>query len=134
MKIIHWNPKTLQDNDYFINWPKSIGFDLAVDVYEENSNVIAQMNIPGIDPDKIDVSIDNSLLHITGTREEEKEVKAKNYYSQEIKRGEFKRTIELPSLVIEDRAKAEYKDGVLKIIMPKKTSTQERVKVPVSKK
>lgn len=140
MKIIRWDPfggKNLLDEDIF-NLPlniKSVGFDLAADVYEKNNSIIVEMNIPGIDPDKIDITVEDQLLRISGKRDEEKEVKDKNYYSKEIRRGSFERVIELPSPVVVEKTTAEHKDGVLRVALPKKTpESAGKVKVAVGKR
>jgi HSP20 family protein len=137
MKIIRWNPHSLLDDEFFTNpfsFSKQLGVDLAVDVYEKDENIVAEMHVPGINPDKFDISIEEHLLRVTGEREEKKELADKDYYSKEIKRGSFERLIELPALVDSSKTKAEYKDGILKIFMPKKTpSPQEKVKINVEK-
>lgn len=139
MKIIKWNPfngKSLFEDEFLFNFPTSkIGWDLAVDVYEKNGNIIAEMNIPGVEPQKIDISIEGDILRLSGSREEEKETKDKNYYSKEIQRGSFERIIQLPSTVIAEKAEAQYKEGVLKITMPKKANKEGgKVKLKVSDK
>jgi len=110
------------------------GVDLAVDVYEKDENIIAEMNLPGIDPDKIDVSVENNYLRISGSREESKEEKKKHYYSKEIKRGSFERMVRLPNKVEEDKVSAEFKNGELVVTLPKaEESSSEKVKINVKK-
>jgi len=109
--------------------------DLAVDVYEENGNVIAKMSLPGVDESEIDISIEDDLLHISGAREEEQEVDKKDYYSKEIRRGSFSRTVRLPKAVEADKAEADYEDGVLQITIPAVPGAKDSaVKVPIKKK
>ncbi len=107
----------------------NVGWDLAVDLYEKEGNLVAEMHIPGIDPEKLDVTIEDGHLRISGTREESKETKEKTYYAREIRRGTFERTIRLPVNVKEGEAKAEYKDGVLRIILPKDQGKKINIKV-----
>lgn len=122
MAIIKWEP--FGDVDRFfeefpaISFPK-MGLDLAVDVYEDENNIIAEMNLPGIEPEKVDVTVEDNYLRVRGSREEKKEEKKKHYYSKEIRRGSFERAVRLPNLVQKDKVKAEYKDGILKITLPK---------------
>ncbi|MBI3308568.1 MAG: Hsp20/alpha crystallin family protein [Candidatus Melainabacteria bacterium] len=141
MALLKWKPlgdiERIFDEDFpsfsFPSLPK-IGWDLAVDMYEENSNYIAEMNLPGIDPDKVEVSVEDDHLKISGTREEEKETEKKNYYCKEIRRGSFERVVNLPASVKKDKVEARYADGVLRVILPKETiSQQEKVKVRVKK-
>src|SRR6185295_14884314 len=93
------------------------GWDMAVDLYEEKENLVAEMNLPGIDPKQIDITFQNGSLRIFGKRIEEKE---KGYFRKEIHRGEFERVIQLPFEVKTEKTEAHYNGGVLKILMPKK--------------
>jgi HSP20 family protein len=107
-----------------------MGWDMAVDVYEEKENVIAEMNIPGIEPEKLEITVKEGYLKIKGAREEEIEKKEKNFYCKEIKRGEFERLVKLPVQVKAEKAEAQYKKGVLKVILPKKEEVKlEKIKV-----
>lgn len=136
MSIVRWNPLGELDrffDDDFFRFPalKSQGWgDLAVDVYEDGKNIVAEMNLPGFNPDSIDVEIDNDVLKISGNREEKKEDKNKGYYYKEIQRGSFERSVRLPQKVASEKASANYKDGVLKVVIPKaKESKGSKVKV-----
>ena len=107
---------------------------MAVDIFEEKENIIAEMNIPGIDPEKIDVSVENGYLRIRGSREEEKETKEKHYYSREIKHGSFERIVHLPQDVVKEKVAADYKDGVLRVTLPKVAGARAgKVKINVKK-
>lgn len=124
MNLVKWEPfkefERFFDNDFLSFFAQTkIGWDLAVDVYEEKGNVVFEMNLPGIDPKEIEVSFQNGYLKIAGKREEEKETKEKNYFFKEIKRGTFERKVELPGRVITDKAEAIFKNGMLKIVVPK---------------
>lgn len=106
--------------------------DLAVDIFEENANIIAKMSLPGVVASEIDISVEDDLLHISGAREEEKEVDKKDYYSKEIRRGSFARTVRLPKAVKSDMAEATYEDGILQIIMPAIAGAKDAaVKIPI---
>lgn len=96
-----------------------IGWDLAVDLYEENGKIVAEMNLPGIDPGKLEITAHDGHLRVAGSRDEEKETRTRNYYCKEIKRGTFERTVQLPARVKQDQAEAQYKNGTLRILMPK---------------
>ncbi|QQG34883.1 MAG: Hsp20/alpha crystallin family protein [Deltaproteobacteria bacterium] len=121
MTLVRWSPfeemdkvfRRLGDNSF-----KKLGFDLAVDVYEDNDQVIAEMHIAGIDPKKIDVEVDGELLKISGMREVKKEYEHKNYFHREIVYGDFERIIALPKKVLSEGTKASYSNGVLKVNMP----------------
>ena len=91
----------------------------AVDMYQEGDNVIVKMEVPGIKEDSIDVSVENDVLTVSAEKKDVKEVKKENYYHKEIREGSFSRSIILPMKVKGDEAKADMKDGVLKIVLPK---------------
>ena len=108
--------------------------DLAIDVYEKKGNVVAEMSLPGVQESDIDISIEDELLTISGQREDETETNGKDYYSKEIKRGSFTRTVRLPRIIDADKAIAQYKDGVLKVKMPIIEGAKEKtVKVKLEK-
>jgi len=140
MSLVKWEP--FDDFDRMFREISSLpalkmsgmGFDLAADVYEDKGNVIAEMNLPGLKGDDIDIEVEDNHLRIAGKREESKEKKEKGHYSKEIRRGSFQRVIPLPQPVQQSKVKAEYNDGVLTITMPKKAEKAEKkVKVKVKK-
>jgi HSP20 family protein len=107
-----------------------MGWDMAVDLYEEKGNVVAEMNLPGINPEKLDITVKDGYLKITGFREEEKEKKETNFYYKEIRRGDFDRWVKLPVEVKAEKAEAQYKNGVLKVMIPKKEEAkEEKIKI-----
>ncbi|KKS85123.1 MAG: Heat shock protein Hsp20 [Parcubacteria group bacterium GW2011_GWA2_43_11] len=137
MAIIKWEPFGEIDR-FFNDFPTQnflkFGRDMAVDLYEDGNNLVAEMNVSGIDPEKIDITVEGNYLRIAGTREEEKEHKDKQFYSKEISRGSFERTLRLPELVHDEKIEAECKDGVLRVIMPKtEGKKKEKIKVFVKK-
>jgi HSP20 family protein len=138
MAIVKWEPFGEFDrffNDFPALTAPHAGFgDMAVDLYEDGNNLIAEMSVPGIEAEKIDVSVEGNYLRICGKREEEKEKKTKQFYSKEIHRGSFERALRLPNPVNETKVSAEYKDGVLKITLPKlEEKRANKVKVVVKK-
>lgn len=136
MQVIKWEPFGGLggfNDGLFPQMPK-LGWDLAVDLYEEKGNVIAKMSLPGVTSDDLDIEIDGDMLTISGMREEEKETDEKDYYSKEIRRGSFSRSVRLPKSVDAKKAAAAYADGVLKIEMPVVKGQKEKVvKVAVKK-
>lgn len=95
------------------------GFTPAVDMYEDKDNIIVETQLGGINPEKVDISIENNVLTIKGESEKKSEVEDKNYYRKEIRRGAFYRSIPLPTKVNGEAASAVNEDGVLKITVPK---------------
>lgn len=139
MPLIKWGPFGDIER-FFEDFPSSvpkISWDLAIDLYEKDSDVIAEMSLPGIDPAKLDISVENGYLKISGSREENredtKEEKTAKYYSKEIRRGSFERVVRMPTPVQEDKIKAEYENGILKITMPKAKEVKKKVQVQIKK-
>lgn len=125
MAIIKWTPFPLIDSfdemdKFFDNWPTvSTSFTPALDIYEEKDNVVVEAPLVGIDPEKVDVSIENNILTIKGESEKKSEVDDKNYYRKEVRWGSFYRSVALPTKVDGDKAAATYDNGVLTIRIPK---------------
>ncbi len=91
----------------------------SVDISETDKDIIVQAEIPGINPKDLDISLNGRLLTIKGEKKSEHEEKKENYHKIERKYGAFSRTLELPADVDPDKVEAVYKDGVLKITLPK---------------
>lgn len=143
MSLIKWSP-FLSDN-YFDDMDKMIsefmsisrgnkGFMPAVDMYEDNDNVVVETQLAGIDLEKINISIENDVLCIKGEGEKKTEVEEKNYYRKEIRRGNFYRSIPLPTRVDGDKASAVAEDGILKIYIPKASEAKPKsIKIKTKK-
>ncbi len=100
----------------------------SVDISETDTEIIVQAEIPGIDPKDLDISLNGRLLTIKGEKRSEHEEKKENYHKIERKYGSFSRTIDLPADIDSDKVEALYKDGVLKIILPK-TESGKKIEV-----
>lgn len=103
-----------------------MGFDMAVDVYEDGNAIIAEMNAPGVRADDIDVEVEDSYLRIAGRREEIDEKRQKSHYAKEIRRGSFERIVQLPARIDEEKVEAEYDNGVLRVTLPKREQAPEK--------
>ena len=131
MDITRWSPMFPWD-EFDKMMPKC--FIPAVDIYQDNQNVIVEMTLPHFDPHKIDISIKNNVLHVKGSTDKTSEVEDKNYYRKEIRSGSFYRTIPLPTEVISEKTSAIHEDGVLKISMPKAAVKKEKtIKIEVKR-
>jgi HSP20 family protein len=113
----------MQRSDNDINF---MGFDMAVDVYEKDNQIIAEMNLPGIDPDQVNVEVEDGMLKISGERSSETTEgdESSNYHRREIRRGSFSRIVNLPESADTETCEANYKDGVLKISMNKRPESE----------
>ena len=93
---------------------------LAVDVYETSSAIVAESIIGGVNPDDINVSVSNNVLTIKGVREKSIEADENiNYFVSECFWGPFSRSIVLPCEVDVDSIKAAIKKGMLRVTLPK---------------
>jgi HSP20 family protein len=101
-----------------------------VDIVERDDEVIVKAELPGVEKKDLDVSVTENAVTIKGsTSREEKEEKG-DYHRCEISRGEYSRTLALPSGVEADKAKAQFKDGVLELTLPKlKKAKRHTIKV-----
>ncbi len=140
MSIMRWRPMwDIADFDkMFEDMPmmpeKMRSFTPAVDVYQDKNNVIVEAPLAGVDPDKVNVSVENDVLHIEGAAEHKSEVDEKNYYRKEVRSGSFYRSVALPTHVKADNAKASFENGMLKVIIPKAEEVKPKsIKVNVKK-
>jgi len=130
MSLIRWDPfrefNTLPARlgGYFgKDWElttSTTAWNPSVDIFENDNEVIVKAELPGLNAKDIDVRLENNVLVLKGERHFEKEAKEENYHRIEREYGSFSRSFALPTLVNGDRVSAEYKDGVLKIVLPKK--------------
>ncbi len=106
----------------------------AVDVSETEDEVIVKADLPGVKPEEIEINLVDNVLTIKGEKKRETEEKKENYYRVERYYGSFMRAIQLPSEVDVEKVKAQYKDGVLKVTLPKKPEAKKKlIKVEIEK-
>lgn len=114
MRPFRWEPLTWHEMA-----PLFEGGLPKIDVIDRDSDIVVRAEIPGVEKKDLEVSLTENLLTIKGrTGHEVKEEKG-DYYRCEMSRGEFTRTVALPAPVLGDKAKAELKDGVLELTLPK---------------
>ncbi len=103
-----------------------------IDVAETENELIVNVEIPGVDPEEIDVSLSGDTLLIRGEKKPETEEKGEDYHLLERNYGTFIRSIDLPVEVQNDKINASYKNGVLTIVLPKSERTQKKeIKIKV---
>ena len=139
MAIVRWNPardfnrmerelrRMFRDFEQSSEEPSSVAvWTPPVDIYETDNEVVVRADLPGIDQRDLDIRLENNVLTLKGERKMEQEVKEDNYHRIESAYGTFVRSFTLPAIVEEDKIKAEYKNGVLKIVLPKKEQAKPR--------
>jgi HSP20 family protein len=95
------------------------GWTPALDLYEDKDNFYVKAELPGMKKEEIDLSLHDGSLSISGERKQETKVEEAEVYRAERFFGRFQRTVTLPTPVAVDRVKAEYKDGLLLVTLPK---------------
>jgi HSP20 family protein len=101
--------------------------ELAVDVYEDGSDIYVQAMIAGVNPENIDVTITREMVTLRGKRVNQTHLPEENYFHKELYWGGFSRKILLPEEIDSDRSEAIEKHGLLTLKLPKlnKTKTQK---------
>lgn len=95
------------------------GWTPALDLYEDKDNVFVRVELPGMRKEEIDLSLHDGSLSISGERRGEDVFKNAEVYRAERFFGRFQRTVSLPTPVAVDKVKAQYKDGILTVTLPK---------------
>jgi HSP20 family protein len=131
-----WDPFEEADN-FFRGFPlaKQItSFVPSLDIYQDKDSVVVETPLAGVKPEEVKISIENDVLTIEGQSEKKSEVDEKNYFRREVSYGSFHRSVALPAAVNGEKARAEYDNGVLKIIIPKEERAKAKaIKVQIKK-
>jgi HSP20 family protein len=102
------------------------GWQPSFDISETDEHIHVKADLPGIDVKDLDISIDNNVLTVRGEKKHEKEEKAENYHRVERCYGSFCRAFTLPTDVKADEIDAVYKDGVLRLTVPKSEKSKPK--------
>jgi HSP20 family protein len=98
----------------------------SVDIYEDQNSITLEADLPGLKPGDFNLSIENYRLTLSGERKFEEEKKGDNWRRVERSYGSFTRAFSLPSTVNVDAVNAEFKDGVLRVTLPKREEVKAR--------
>jgi len=101
-------------------------FHPSLDLLESEDSLAAEVEVPGINPDDINISVSPDSLTVTGEKKQEPGAQEKNYHVMERAYGRFSRSIALPTAVNPDRVEARYKDGILRITMGKSKAVKSK--------
>ncbi len=139
MPIVKYNPfaetedypsglRLLQDtvNRLFADGDTARPWAPAVDIYETENELVFKADVPGVDKNAIEVKMENGTLAIKGERKFTDETKKNGYYRVERGYGNFSRYFTLPDTVDAEKVAADYKDGVLTVMLPKKEIAKPR--------
>jgi HSP20 family protein len=104
----------------------------AVDIFETEHELVVKADLPDIKPEELDIRVENNILKIRGERKFEKKVNENNYLRVERSYGSFSRSFSLANTVNTEAIKAEYKNGVLTLTIPKREEAKpKQIKVNV---
>lgn len=123
MSLVRFEPWSLVDRisrDNHRTWVP------AVDIFEEKDSFIVRADLPGVDPDDIEVNMENGVLTVSGERKNEERSEFEGVSRIERISGRFLRRFTLPDTADADAIKAKCRNGILEIIIPKQAVVQPR--------
>lgn len=130
IEVIEKKKKIPKEEEIWL--PETSEGKLSLDIYQDiDNNIVVKSAIAGVSPNDLEIIIDKDILTIKGERKKEEEIDSKNYFHQECFWGRFSRTVILPTEVKTEEVKANLKNGILTIILPKKEEriTSKMVKI-----
>lgn len=145
-RVVRWNPvremialqnamERLFEDPGWEASPEMRRWDLAVDLAETDESFLVKASLPGINPDDIDVTVEDDVLTIKGDATEEKTVEEANYHLRERRMGSFTRSLRFPAAIDPQKVEATYENGVLTLqvakaeaVKPKKINIRKLIK------
>ncbi len=137
MAITRWDPlrdlqrmqdemSRLFDDRLAARGGESVGWTPAVDIYEDEEGIALRFDLAGVDPKDVDIRFENGVLTLRGERKLDREEKRDNYHRVELSYGTFTRSFSLPGTIDAEKIKAESKNGVLAVLLPKKPEAKPK--------
>ncbi|HYS81726.1 MAG TPA: Hsp20/alpha crystallin family protein [Anaeromyxobacteraceae bacterium] len=112
---------------------ESVGWTPKVDIFEDEEGVALRFELAGVEPKDVDIRFENGVLTLRGDRKMENEDKRDNYHRVELAYGTFTRSFSLPATIDAEKIRAESKNGVLTVTLPKKAEAKPKsIQVKVS--
>jgi len=134
--LTRWDPlrelSRMQDevgrlfDDRLFRQGESLGWTPAVDIFEDEEGLSLRFDLAGVEPKDVEIRFENGVLTIKGERKLEKEEKKENYHRVELAYGAFNRSFSLPGTVDAEKIRAESKNGVLSVHLPKKAEAKPK--------
>jgi HSP20 family protein len=104
----------------------------SLDVAETKDDIVVKAEVPGMDPKDVEISLSNGVLTIKGEKKHEREEKEEDYHLIERSYGAFTRSVQLPAEVQSNKVNASYKNGILKVTLPKSEEAKiKEIKIKV---
>ncbi len=139
MPMIRYNPFNTETEDFpaglrvfqdslsrLFSEPASRPWSPAVDIYETENELVLKADVPDVDPKTVGIQLENGTLTLKGERRFEEQKNGKGFHRIERSYGSFVRAFSLPDTVEPDKVKADYKNGVLTVTLPKKEVAKPR--------
>jgi HSP20 family protein len=123
------SPDFQAELEHFFNAPAlatDAAWAPALDVIEEKDSYVVKVELPGVNKEDVKLSLEQGTLSITGERKSETNAETATAYHTERFHGRFQRSINLPESITRDQVKAQYKDGVLTVTLPKSEEAKPR--------
>jgi len=125
--LVKFNPirSLVRDDRFFDDFfntdfsPVERGFDPEIDVKENEKEFVIQAELAGLDKKDFSVKVENNMLTISGEKKQENEAKDDSFYRVERRYGAFKRSFRLTDSVAAEKIKADYRNGILTVTIPK---------------
>ena len=111
---IHFSTDYIEEDDN-----DELEGELAIDVYQTPDEIVIESPIAGVDPEDLDINVTNDSVTIKGKRKRSREIEERDYLYQECFWGKFSRSVILPQEIDPEKASVTFKNGVLKIKLPK---------------
>jgi HSP20 family protein len=108
------------------DWALGGSWAPAVDIYEHEGNIVLTAELPGVDPKDVDVRVENNVLTLRGERKWSNDVQRESYHRVERAYGSFTRSFTLPNVVDTEKIKADFKEGMLKLVLPKREEAKPK--------
>lgn len=105
---------------------ESVGWTPSCDIYEDEEGVSLRFELAGVDPKDVDVRFENGVLTLKGERKLEREEKRENYHRVELDYGTFTRSFSLPGTLDPEKIRAEARNGILTVTLPKRSEAKPR--------
>jgi HSP20 family protein len=119
-------------------WPgrrPAMAWTPPLESYARGDDLVVKLEVPGTDPDQVEISVKDNILRIQGERRQKETVRDEDFYAEEFSYGSFERTLTLPREAKTENIKAGYGNGVLEIVVPQAAAAAAEVrKIPVEVK
>jgi HSP20 family protein len=141
MDIMRWDPRENLMRSFFDDffditgrpsgnrrrrWEEGGIWSPATDLIDKKDKLVARIELPGVEKRDVKISLSENNLTVQGEIEKDKETKKEDYYCCERVYGTYSRTISLPAEIDQDKIKANFKNGILEIIIPKKAEKKPK--------